>query len=199
MLRARTRSAAERPRSAAVTSLAWVDLGDLDCDHLAVSTWYPVPVGAEQERVISPCAVRVVVATNIGREDGPKGTIALAAVTPVFDGFSVAVSSVESRPDGFHIEVDVAPGTEGGGPFDWGVRPRQLAWWAADDRGNHYLGHSGSWSGDEDHSSGDIDFWPPLHPAAGELRIMPTGEKSRAVINVPLPWHKQQANGETST
>jgi hypothetical protein len=137
--------------------------------------------------------------TRQGREDGPKGTIALAAVTPVFDGFSVAVSSVESRPDGFHIEVDVAPGTEGGGPFDWGVRPRQLAWWAADDRGNHYLGHSGSWSGDEDQGSGDIDFWPPLHPAAGELRIMPTGEKSRAVINVPLPWHKQQANGETST
>jgi hypothetical protein len=137
--------------------------------------------------------------TRQGREDGPKGTIALAAVTPVFDGFSVAVSSVESRPDGFHIEVDVAPGTEGGGPFDWGVRPRQLAWWAADDRGNHYLGHSGSWSGDEDQGSGDIDFWPPLHPAAGELRIMPTGEKSRAVINAPLPWHKQQANGETST
>jgi hypothetical protein len=137
--------------------------------------------------------------TRQGREDGPKGTIALAAVTPVFDGFSVAVSSVESRPDGFHIEVEVAPGTEGGGPFDWGVRPPQLAWWAADDRGNHYLGHSGSWSGGEDQGSGDIDFWPPLHPAAGELRIMPTGEKSRAVINVPLPWHKQQANGETST
>jgi hypothetical protein len=137
--------------------------------------------------------------TRQGREDGPKGTIALAAVTPVFEGFSVAVSSVESRPDGFQIEVDVAPGIEGGGPFDWGVRPQQLAWWAADDRGNHYLGHIGGWSGGEDHSSGEIDFWPPLHPAAGELRIMPTGEKSRAVINVPLPWHKQQANGEIST
>lgn len=45
MLRARTRSAAERPRSAAVTSLGWVDLGDLDCDHLAVVDLVPGPGG----------------------------------------------------------------------------------------------------------------------------------------------------------
>jgi hypothetical protein len=134
--------------------------------------------------------------TRQGREDGPEGTIVLAAVTPVFDGFSVAVSNLESRPDGFQIEVDVTPGTEDRGPFDWSVRPQQLAWWAADDRGNHYLGHIGSWSGGEDHSSAEIDFWPPLHPRASRLRIMPTGEKSWAVINVPLPWHEQQSAGE---
>jgi hypothetical protein len=133
-----------------------------------------------------------------GREDGPEGTIALSAVTPEFDGVSVAVSSVESRPDGFQIEVDMTLGTEDHEPFGWSVRPRQLAWWAADDRDNHYLGHIQSWDGGEDRSSCDIHFWPPLHPRASELRIMPTGEKSRAVITVPLPWHKRQsAGGET--
>jgi hypothetical protein len=135
-----------------------------------------------------------------GREDGPEGAIALAAVTPVFDGFSVAVSSVESRPDGFQIEVDMTPGTEDREPFGWSVRLRQLAWWAADDRDNHYLGHLGSWDQGEDHSRCDVHFWPPLHPRASKLRIMPTAEKRRAVITVPLPWHKQQsASGETST
>jgi hypothetical protein len=135
-----------------------------------------------------------------GREDGPEGAIALAAVTPVFDGFSVAVSSVESRPDGFQIEVDMTPGTEDREPFGWSVRLRQLASWAADDRDNHYLGHIGSWDQGEDHSRCDVHFWPPLHPRASTLRIMPTAEKRRAVITVPLPWHKQQsASGETST
>jgi hypothetical protein len=134
-----------------------------------------------------------------GREDGPEGAIALAAVTPVFDGFSVAVSSLESRSDGFQIEVDMTADTEDREPLGWSVRPRQLAWWAADDRDNHYLGRIESYGG-EDHSSCDINFWPPLQPRASKLRIMPTGEKSRAVITVPLPWHKQQsARGETST
>jgi hypothetical protein len=135
-----------------------------------------------------------------GREDGPEGTIALSAVTPEFDGFSVAVSSVESRPDGFQVEVEVTPGTEVREHFDWRVPPPRLAWWAEDDRGNHYLGHIQSWGGGEDHDSCDLQFRPPLHPRASKLRIMPTGEKSRAVITVPLPWHKQQsASGETST
>ena len=31
------------PRSAAVTSLGWVDLGDLECDHLAVVDLVPGP------------------------------------------------------------------------------------------------------------------------------------------------------------
>jgi hypothetical protein len=134
-----------------------------------------------------------------GREDGPEGTIALAAVTPVFDGFSVAVGSVESRPDGFQIEADVTSGTEDLEAFGWGVRPRQLAWWAADDRDNHYLGQIQSWNGGEDHSSCDIHFWPPLHPKASTLRIMPTGEKSRAVITVPLAWDEERSASEEAS
>ena len=130
-----------------------------------------------------------------GRQDGPEGTFALSAVTPEFDGFSVAISSLESRPEGFGIEVDVAPGIEGHGPGR-GLGSRQLAWWAADERGNHHLGQLGSWSGGERYSSGQINFWPALRPKARQLSIMPTAETSRAVITVPLTWDDAQASNE---
>lgn len=125
---------------------------------------------------------------RMGREDGPEGTVALSAVTPEFDGFSVAVSALESRLDGFGIEVDVAPGLEGRGPFRNSLESRQLAWWAADDRGNHHLGQIGSWSGGEDYSSGEIGFWPALHRRARRIEIMPTADTTRAVIGFALPW-----------
>jgi hypothetical protein len=125
---------------------------------------------------------------RLGRADGPEGTLTLSAVTPEFDGFSVAVSCLESGRDGFGIEVDVAPGLEGRGPFRSSLESRQLAWWAADDRGNHHLGQIGSWSGGEDYSTGEIGFWPALHPKARRLQIMPTADATRAVIGVALSW-----------
>jgi hypothetical protein len=124
---------------------------------------------------------------RLGRQDGPDGTLALAAVTPEFDGYSVAVNSLDSDPGGFRIEVEVAPGLDGGGPVR-GLDSRQLAWWAADERGNHHLGQIGRWSSSERHSTGEINFWPALRPQARELSIMPTGEMMRAVITVPLVW-----------
>jgi hypothetical protein len=123
-----------------------------------------------------------------GREDGPDGALVLAALTPVFDGFSVAVDSLESRPDGFVIDVETAPGLEGLGPYQPSLGSRQLAWWAADDRGNSYLGHVQDWRGGDDRSTGEIGFWPALHPKARRLRIMPTAETARAVISLALPW-----------
>jgi len=122
-----------------------------------------------------------------GDHGGPDGTITLSAVTPPFDGFSVAISSLESRADGFSVEVDVAPGLVGRGPSRE-LESRELAWWAADERGNHHLGQLGSWSGSENHTSGEINFWPALRSKARYLSIMPTGEVSRAVITIPLVW-----------
>jgi hypothetical protein len=126
--------------------------------------------------------------SRLGREDGPEGTVALSAVTPEFEGFSVAVGCLESRADGFGIEVDVAPGLELRGPFRNSLESRQLSWWAADDRGNHYLGQIGSWSGGEDYSTGEIGFWPALHPKARRLQILPTAQETRASIAFTLPW-----------
>jgi hypothetical protein len=108
-------------------------------------------------------------------------------VTPVFDGHSALITTLQSDEDGFQIDVDVSPGDVLHGPFHSNLGSSGLVWWAADDRGGHYLGQIGSWSSGPDRGQGEIHFWPALDPKARELRIMPTGETKRAVITVPLP------------
>src|SRR5207247_1878829 len=122
-----------------------------------------------------------------GRSDGPAGTIVVGAVTPPFDGISVAVTSIQSESDAFDVEVEIAPGIVGGSPFDETV-DEPLVWWAADDCGNHYLGGLNGWSGSDTHSEGRLEFWPALDPKATRLDLMPTTERTRCVIRVPLRW-----------
>lgn len=124
---------------------------------------------------------------RLGREDGPTGTVALGAVTPEFDAYVVAVASLESSPHSFTLEVEAA-GALAHGPFAPALAGGRLAWWASDDRGNHYLGQMGGWSGADDSMSGTIEFEAPLDPKAMRLEIMPTGDTARAVISVELPW-----------
>jgi hypothetical protein len=112
----------------------------------------------------------------------------VGAVTPPFDGMTAAVLAVQSTTDEFSIDVEVAPGVAHWHAFGGRVDDPILAWWAADDRGHHYLGQQGSWSASEDRSGGQIEFTPALDPAASTLDIMPTGPSSRAVIRVPLAW-----------
>jgi hypothetical protein len=123
-----------------------------------------------------------------GREDGPTGTVVIGAITPDFGGISAAALSLESSEDGFEVRVELAPDVHMGGPFTSSIDGPPLAWWAADDCGNHYLGAIGAWSGGGDRGSGDVAFWPALDPNAKQLDIMPTTETMRAVIRVPLPW-----------
>jgi len=123
-----------------------------------------------------------------GSGDGPTGSIVLGAVTPTFDDFSVAVMDLESSENRFKVDVDVAPAVGRRMPFDWGPGPPQLAWWARDDRGNHYLGHRGNWSFNQDYGHGLIDFHPALDPLSTRLELMPTGHTTRAVISFALPW-----------
>jgi hypothetical protein len=122
--------------------------------------------------------------------DGPSGTVVLGAVTPPFDGIGVAVSVLESSAEGWTIEVEVAPDVV---MMDRPFGPRGtgsgVTWWARDNRGNHYLGAPGQWSGHGDRGSGEIGFWPALDPQATELVLMPTGERERAVIRTALAWN----------
>jgi hypothetical protein len=123
-----------------------------------------------------------------GRADGPDGTLMLNAVTPEFDGISVALTTLESSADGWIVTVDVAPDVGLNHAWHQSARLRALTWWARDDVGNHYLGASGSWSGGGDFGSGEIAFWPTLDPEATELVVMPTAETERALIRLPLAW-----------
>ncbi|HWH09529.1 MAG TPA: hypothetical protein VG165_00225 [Solirubrobacteraceae bacterium] len=126
--------------------------------------------------------------SRAGLADGPCGTLTLSAVTPPFDGVSVAVTTLESTAEEWTITVEVAPDVITSLPFIPLARDRGLSWWARDDRGNHYLGTGASWSGGGDLGSGEISFWPALDPAATELALMPTAETERAVIRLPLTW-----------
>ncbi|MGA2012030.1 MAG: hypothetical protein ABSH51_16120 [Solirubrobacteraceae bacterium] len=121
-----------------------------------------------------------------GKQDGPEGTLVVGAVTPLFDEHRVGVLSVASEATSFSVEVTTTPGLTHhrfGGETD-----RQLAWWARDDRGNHYLGSQGSWSGGGDYGGGELGFWPSLDPRARRLEICPTALSARGVVSFPLDW-----------
>jgi hypothetical protein len=122
-----------------------------------------------------------------GAAGGPSREVVIGAVTPEFDGISVAVMSMETDEEGFEIEVETTGGRQRTFPFDTTIGDTGVAWWAADDRGNHYLGEIGNWGGSDQHSEGDINYWPALDPKAARLDLMPTAKTARAVIAVPLP------------
>jgi len=122
-----------------------------------------------------------------GRSDGPELSLAVTAVTPAFDGHRAVITGLRSGADGFTVDAEVSPGTFGYGPFAAELGATSLVWWAADDRGGHYLAQSGAWSSGPDSGQGELLFYPALDPRAKVLRIMPTATTKRAVITIPLP------------
>ena len=121
------------------------------------------------------------------RGAGPTGTVTFGAVTAELDGISLVVMNLESSGDGFEIEVETTADLMQM-LFHSNVEQTNLAWWAADDRGNYYLGEIGSWSNWSPYRRGGVDFRPPLDRKARRLELMPTATTVRAVINVPLQW-----------
>jgi hypothetical protein len=120
-----------------------------------------------------------------GAADGQLGEAAVGVVTPVFDGITVGVLNLRASSAGFELHVEVSPDIAGWA-FDVGIDDPELAWWGRDDLGNHYVGGMGEWSGREDYGEGTIALWPGLHPKATRLDFMPTAERERAVISIPL-------------
>ena len=47
---------------------------------------------------------------RLGRTDGPLGTVLTSAVTPPFDGITLAVGGLDSMPGAWQVEVDIVPG-----------------------------------------------------------------------------------------
>jgi hypothetical protein len=118
-------------------------------------------------------------------DDGPAGLLVVGVVTPEFDGMTIAVLALESEADEFSIAVEIAPGV----PLSReGVDEPILSWWAADDRGHHYLGHPGEWESRPQRAAGRVDFTAPLDPAATVLDLSPSTAAARAVIRIPLDW-----------
>jgi hypothetical protein len=127
-----------------------------------------------------------------GGRAGPGGRVMVGAATPQFDGVTVAVLAVHSTEEEFTADVEISPGLHHWHAGLTLVDEPMLTWWAADDRGGHYLGQPGGWHSSEERAGGQIEFWPALDPAASRLDIMPTTLTQRAVIRVPLNWAATQ-------
>ncbi len=123
-----------------------------------------------------------------GQAGGPQGLVVAGVTTPPFDGVTVALLAVRSADEEFTADVEIVPALPHWHASPGVVDGPMVAWWAADDRGHHYLGRQGSWHSGPDRSGGQIEFWPALDPAARVLDIMPTTMSARAVIRLPLDW-----------
>lgn len=128
------------------------------------------------------------------RQDGPTGAVALSVVTEPVDGTVVCAEGLISTPDSFQVSLSISPGEPlASHPFHTGIKDVALAWSAEDDRGNHHVGSTNGWGGSPDLSEGTIEFWPPIHREARELKLMATAATERAVITVALPdWNSQR-------
>jgi hypothetical protein len=123
-----------------------------------------------------------------GRAEGPAGTVVVGTVTPPFDGITVAVTALDSRPGSFTAGVEIVPDARTGLPYDqFDERPR-LTWWAVDDHGHYSLAEPGGWDFSGAQGRGTLIFRPGLDPGAAWIDLVPTAVSSRAVIRVPLPW-----------
>jgi hypothetical protein len=127
-----------------------------------------------------------------GQASGPKGLVVTGVMTPPVGGFTLAVLAVHSTGERFAADVRTAPGVPHLHWFPGPLDQPELAWWAADDRGHHYVGHMETWRYSPDGSGGQIHFWPALDPAAAVLDIMPTTMAARAIIRIPLAWGQDQ-------
>jgi hypothetical protein len=118
---------------------------------------------------------------------GPVGTTPIGVVTPPIDGVTVRFDVLVSTDEDFFVQAATSLRPHSGFPASSdGAR---IAWWAEDDRGNHYLGGTGRWAGGQDYGQGRVEFGVPLDPTATELRLTPTRLSERAVVSLkPLPW-----------
>jgi hypothetical protein len=127
-----------------------------------------------------------------GQGGGPQGQVVVGATTPPFGGITLAILAVHSDDESFTADVEVVPGLMHWHRSGEAVDTPLLAWWAADDRGHHYLGQQAQWHFSPDRAGGQIEFWPALDPAARILDIRPATMAERAVIRVPLEWDEEE-------
>lgn len=96
---------------------------------------------------------------------------------------------LESRSHHWTLEIEVTPDTALHEAFGMaGARLRNLAWWAADDRGHRYCGDLGGSSGGDGRASGELMFGRPLDPLATRLEVAAIADRHQALIRFPLGW-----------
>ena len=111
-----------------------------------------------------------------------SGRWLLDAMTPPCDGVLIAAHRITSDLAGFELEFEAAPNVLAAGAL--GELP--VAWWARDDRENHYLGVSTGWYASDDRAQGTMRYWPALDPRAKRLDLLVCVDAHQAVVSVSL-------------
>jgi hypothetical protein len=123
-----------------------------------------------------------------GREDGPTGIIAIAAVLPEVDGARCVIGELASDADSATMQVHAYgwPEPRHGG----GMRIEKFEWTARDDLGGWYLLGNGGGSYSNGAADLDLQFTPTLDPKARSLDIILTGATTQVTVTVPLDWQE---------
>lgn len=119
---------------------------------------------------------------RLGRRDGPEWALVIDAITPPCDGVRVAAQWICSDLAGFEVDFEVSPHVLGAHAL--GETP--VAWWARDDRDNHYLGVPTDWQAEGEIAQATMRYWPALDPRATRLDLLVCVDSQQAVISVSL-------------
>lgn len=122
------------------------------------------------------------------REDGPTGSLAVAAVLPEVDGAQCVIGEIVSERVSATMQIHARGWPE---PRHHGrMRAEPFEWTARDDRGGWYvLGNSG-WSYSDGEADLELRFTPALDPEARSLDIILTGPTTQVTVTVPLDWQE---------
>lgn len=124
---------------------------------------------------------------RFSKGDGRSGALPIGAVIDDLEGFSIRIDALLSEPTSFSISLAISPGTPLLRHFPgMGIEPSPITWWAEDDRMNAYLAFSDRGGGSGNLAEGQVTSLAPLDPKATQLRLLPTGVRTRAVVSVPL-------------
>jgi hypothetical protein len=119
------------------------------------------------------------------RAPGRERSVLVGVATPPFDGIAVAVTQLSCRPYGFSVEID-GYGRIGAHHEPDPIDAPRLAFAAADDLGNTYLGMIGEFSHGGEEFSGTIEFDPELDARASRVDVIVSTEAARATVRVPV-------------
>lgn len=121
------------------------------------------------------------------KEDGHTRVLPIGAIIDDLEGFSIRLDALFCQPSSFSISLAMSPGAPllRHFPGMWG-EPSPITWWAEDDRRNTYVAFSDRGGGGANVAEGQVTSLAPLDPEATEVRLLPTGSRTRAVVRVPL-------------
>jgi hypothetical protein len=125
------------------------------------------------------------------RQEGRSGVLPAAAALPEIDGARFVLAGMVSGEREAIMPV-----------FAWGWEPRPrtfrpgqpFSWWARDNAGRWHAGRCPPY--DMVAGTFQVEFFPPLDPAATSLDIILTGRSSRVTATLPLAWTGNQAKPE---